>query len=122
MVEKLYICEKVYIDHHQLLEYCFYYSFILYYCAIFYSLDAGFFSIPSGCQTVWIQIRPNILSGLIWVQTVCNGYQQTTKFTPSLLRVNTKQLLAKILAKVNIIWLQLFPFGQSVGYKNSEPG
>ena len=26
--------------------------------------------IPSECQTVWIQIRPDILSGLIWVQTV----------------------------------------------------
>ena len=34
--------------------------------------------IPPGCQTVLIQIRPNILSGLIWVQTVCNGYQPTT--------------------------------------------
>ena len=32
----------------------------------------------SMCQTVWIQIRPDILSGLIWVQTVCKGYQQTT--------------------------------------------
>ena len=30
------------------------------------------------CQTVWIQIRPDILSGLIWVQIVCTGYQQTT--------------------------------------------
>ena len=29
------------------------------------------------CQTVWIQIRPDILSGLIWVQTVCKGYLQT---------------------------------------------
>ena len=27
--------------------------------------------IPSECQTVWIQTRPDILSGLIWVQTVC---------------------------------------------------
>ena len=27
------------------------------------------------CQIVWIQIRPDIWSGLIWVQTVCNGYQ-----------------------------------------------
>ena len=34
--------------------------------------------IPSECQTVWIQIRPDILSGLIWVQTVCKGYQQMT--------------------------------------------
>ena len=40
------------------------------------------FSIPSRCQTVWIQIRPNILTGLIWVQTVCKGYQQTTKVDP----------------------------------------
>ena len=52
-------------------QYCFYYSFTLYYCAIFNSLNAGFFSKLSGCQTVWTQIRPEILSGLIWVQTVC---------------------------------------------------
>ena len=32
--------------------------------------------IPSKCQTVWIQIRPDILSSLIWIQTVCKGYQQ----------------------------------------------
>ena len=25
-----------------------------------------------------IQIRPDILSGLIWIQTVCKGYQQMT--------------------------------------------
>ena len=29
-------------------------------------------------QTVWIQIRSDILSGLVCVQTVCKGYQQTT--------------------------------------------
>ena len=33
---------------------------------------------PTECQTVWIQIRPNVLSGLIWVQAVCKSYQQTT--------------------------------------------
>ena len=33
----------------------------------------------SGSQTVWIQIRPDSLSGLIWVQTICKSYQQTTK-------------------------------------------
>ena len=27
------------------------------------------------CQSVWTQIRPDISSGLIWVQTVCKGYQ-----------------------------------------------
>ena len=33
---------------------------------------------PSGCETFWIQIRPDILSGLIWVLTVFKRYQQTT--------------------------------------------
>ena len=30
-------------------------------------------------QTVRIQIKTDVLSVLIWVQTVCKGYQQTTK-------------------------------------------
>ena len=29
-------------------------------------------------QTVWIQIRPDILSGLVWIKTVCKDHQQTT--------------------------------------------
>ena len=29
------------------------------------------------CQTVWIHIRPDVLSGLIWVQNVFKSYQQT---------------------------------------------
>ena len=33
----------------------------------------------SECQTVWIQIRTDILSVLIWVQTVYKGYQLTIK-------------------------------------------
>ena len=32
----------------------------------------------SACKTVWIQIRLDIVSGLIWVQTVCKGYHQQT--------------------------------------------
>ena len=34
--------------------------------------------ISSECQTVWIQIRPDVMSGLIWVQPVYKGYQLTT--------------------------------------------
>ena len=30
------------------------------------------------CEAVWIQIMPDVLSGLIWVQIVCKGNQQTT--------------------------------------------
>ena len=33
--------------------------------------------IQSECQTFFIHIRPDVLSGLTWVQTVCKGYQQT---------------------------------------------
>ena len=33
---------------------------------------------PSVCQTVWIQVKPDSLSGLIWVQFVCKSYQLTT--------------------------------------------
>ena len=49
------------------------------------SMDADFFQInfqkilsgiPSECQIVWIHIRPDILSGLIWIQTVCEGLKQ----------------------------------------------
>ena len=38
---------------------------------------------PSECQTVWIQIRTDILSGLIKVQTVCNSYRHTSKVADS---------------------------------------
>ena len=34
--------------------------------------------IPSESQTVWILIWPDDSSGLIWVHTVCHGYEQTT--------------------------------------------
>ena len=56
----------------------------------FFTLWMLDFSIPSWCQTVWIQIRSNILLGLIWVQTVCKGYQQTTKFASNGQRVKYK--------------------------------
>ena len=85
------------------------------------------FSIPSGCQTVWIQIRPDILLDLIWVQTVCKDISRQQNSPPppppppadKELRYKTTYwyyFLAKTLAKVNFIWLQLFPFGLSVGY------
>ena len=33
---------------------------------------------PSKCQIVWIQIRRDNLSGLVWVQTFCKSHQATT--------------------------------------------
>ena len=37
-----------------------------------------FFQEYHQCQTVWIQIRPDEMSALIWFQTVCKSYLQTT--------------------------------------------
>ena len=42
------------------------------------SLQLSFFKINfQVCQTVWNQTRHDILSELIWVQTVCQSYQHT---------------------------------------------
>ena len=50
--------------------------------AFLLSADTFFKKILSGLlsdsQTDWIQIMPDILSGLILVQSVCKGYEQTT--------------------------------------------
>ena len=40
------------------------------------------------CQTVWIQIRTDILLVLIWIQNVCLGYQQAPKVNTSKERVD----------------------------------
>ena len=55
---------------------------MLFLSAANFSQDKYFQKILSGiqseCQTVWIQSRSEVLSGLILVQTVCKGYQQMT--------------------------------------------
>ena len=56
--------------------------------------------IPSENLTVWIQIRPNILSGLIWVQTVCKDLQQMKKVAASKGRVNDNLDMTEKLLKV----------------------
>ena len=55
------------------------------FCKLFCRLDFCFLltlklsGISSEYQTVWYKIRPGILSGLSWVQTVCQRYQQRIK-------------------------------------------
>ena len=67
------------------------------------------------CQTGLIQIRPNVLSGLIWVQTVCKGYQQMTNVATSGERGNedwytskggtlSKLLFASFLKRIRSLW------------------
>ena len=54
-----------------------------------------FFPELSECQTVWTQIMTDIMLVLIWVQTVCKNYQQTTKIATSKARKRIKGLKNK---------------------------
>ena len=71
-----------------ILTLCMLGNFACFFVVCGFFLKINFLGIPSQCQTVWTQIRPDVLSGLIWVQTVCKGYQQTTKVATSGERVN----------------------------------
>ena len=72
-----------YIMHNYYMILIFAYWVILYifFCHLLFFSESTFSKIlsgiPSECQTVWIQIRHGILSGLIWVQNICTGNQQT---------------------------------------------
>ena len=52
--------------------------------------------IPSECQTDWIQIRLDILLCLIWVQSVCKGYQQTTLVVMLVIRARIHKMRVRI--------------------------
>ena len=57
------------------------FSWIFVVCWLFFKINflkKILLGISSGCQTVWIQIRIDILLGMVWVQIVCKVYQQTT--------------------------------------------
>ena len=54
---------------------CFFWCLLIFFKIIFFE---KFFQEYHQCQIVWIQIRPDILSGLIWVETICKGYQRST--------------------------------------------
>ena len=75
VVEQL-ATQKVYIGSKPVLTLCMLGNFLRFYVVTFLK---KIFRIPSVWLIVWILIRPDILSGLIWIQIVCKGYQQTTK-------------------------------------------
>ena len=64
------------------LTFCMYVNFSCFYCSLLsFQNKLSMSGTPSEDQMIWIQIRTDILSVLIWVQTVCKGYQQMTKVT-----------------------------------------
>ena len=61
----------------------------------------------SECLTAWIQIRTDILSVLIWIQTVCKCYQQTTKVTARKKRVKKFYTIFVIISARCIIFFSI---------------
>ena len=69
---------------------CFYFRLLTFFKTKFIELNHQ--GPPSECQTVWIQIKTDILLVFIWVQTVCKkGYWQTTKLSTGMQRVLTSK-------------------------------
>ena len=61
------------------------------------------FLIPSECQTDWVQIRPYVSSGRIWVQIVYKGYQQMTLQDKELLFTHLKTEHRKFYCKTSFV-------------------
>ena len=111
---------KVYFDQllgSQILLLLFLHSLLLCHILLF---GCWIFSIPSKCQKVWIQIRPDILSGLIWVQTFAKviGRQQKSPLADKEL----KQLVGTTLAKVISFGSNFSHLAQVLATTNSQPG
>ena len=66
---------------------CFYFRLLTSFKIIFLKINHQ--GPPSECQTVWIQIKTDILLVFIWVQTTAKGYWQTTKLSTGMQRVIT---------------------------------
>ena len=89
MVQKLHIWEKVYFDSasiFSILLLLFLHILLLSFILLFGCWN---FSIPSGCQTVWILIRPDIMWGLMFAKVISR--QQKSLLAGK--KLNTKQLV-----------------------------
>ena len=103
----------------RIFQYFFYYSFTLIIVP-----NLTFWMLGFGCQTVWNQTRPDILLGLIWVQTVSKCYQQTTKVAASEQReelLDTTFWLKPWLKSISF-GSNLFDLAKVLAKTNSEPG
>ena len=73
-VQSNWFKNKVYFD--QLLDFPIFLHTLNIIVPYFTLWMLDFFNI-TGCQLVLIQIRPNKMLGLVWIQTVCKGYQHS---------------------------------------------
>ena len=123
MVQKLHICEKVYFD--QLLDFPI--LLLLFLQTFLFSHILFTLWMPDFFNTIKVSnsLDPDQVRLFVGPDLGPNCSQRLSadnkiNVSPSGQRVKYKTtwyyFLAKTLAKVNFIWLQLFPFGWSVGY------
>ena len=122
---KIHICKTVYFD--QLLDFQIHVLLLLFLYTLLMRHILLF-----GCTIFFNTIRVSnsldpdqarLFLGLIWVQTVCKGYQQTTELSLVGKKLNTKQLVD------TTFWLKSISFGSNFFHlakvlvkTNSEPG
>ena len=61
---------------------------LLYVFVVFHLFQNQLFEKLSEGQTVFVQIRPDVLLSLIWVQTAYKGYRQTTLVGKEVTRIS----------------------------------
>ena len=90
--------------------------------------EAGFFNTIQVSNSLDPdQAKPDILSGLIWVQIVCKGFQQKTNVTLADKELNTKQFVdttfwLKPWLKLISLVQTFFHLAKVLATTNSEPG
>ena len=122
MVQKLLICEKVYFDQPLDFRILLYYCFTLYHCAIFYSLDAGFFNTIQVSNSF---LDPDLARHFVRPDLGPNFLQMLSADIVGK-ELDTKQSVNTLWLKP---WLKLIPFGSNffhlakvLATTNSEPG
>ena len=103
-------------------KYCFYYSFTLYYCAIFYSLEAGVFQYHPGVKQIGSRSGPTFCGPDLGPNCL---QQQKSPLVGK--KLNTKQLVDTTFCLKP--WLKLisvgsifFHFAKVLATTNSETG
>ena len=105
MVQKLHICEKVYFDQFFDFRILLFYYFTLYYCVIFYSLDARFFQYHPGVKKFGSRSGPTFCRAL-------SGSKLFASLSADIVgkELNTKQLVDTLWIKP---WLKVISFGSN---------
>ena len=78
--------------------------FLCFFCLLLNFREINFSGIPSKWPTVWIQVRPNFLSGLIWVETVCKCNQQKTPVRKQFTQKEKPIIEFYCLSKPVLVW------------------